>query len=189
MGVRTRGLDIKAGAKRAAADKAARVEAEAVIQRWKDKFTLGQDMLWSPTIRAAHSWTRPASLMPLAPASHRLSIIGKNSLGAWSNRGLCSSTDQSGNRALVHVGGATRNGTRNAQIQPRPSPMARRGDSSINDKCAFHDRDKNFCSRCICLTSITPAGVIVHRGGCDWTSGKIPMRSPRTEPSQSSLAT
>jgi hypothetical protein len=28
-------------------------------------------------------------------------------------------------------------------------PPARRGDSSINDKYAFHDRDKKFCSRCI----------------------------------------
>jgi pimeloyl-ACP methyl ester carboxylesterase len=28
-----------------------------------------------------------------------------------------------------------------------------------------------------------------YRDGCDWTSGKIAMRSPRTEPSQSSLAT
>jgi hypothetical protein len=34
MGVRTRGLDIKAGAKRSAEDGAARAEAEAVIQRW-----------------------------------------------------------------------------------------------------------------------------------------------------------
>jgi hypothetical protein len=28
-----------------------------------------------------------------------------------------------------------------------------------------------------------------YRDGGDWTSGKIAMRSPRTEPSQSSLAT
>jgi hypothetical protein len=53
MGIRTRGLDIKAGAKRDAADKAARAEAEAVIQRWNDQLALGRDMLWSPTIRAA----------------------------------------------------------------------------------------------------------------------------------------
>jgi hypothetical protein len=36
------------------------------------------------------------------------------------------------------------------------------------------------------LTSITPYWL--YRDGCDWTSGKIAMRSPRTEPSQSSLA-
>jgi hypothetical protein len=40
MGVRTRGLDIKAGAIRNAADKAARAEAEAVIQRWNDQLAL-----------------------------------------------------------------------------------------------------------------------------------------------------
>jgi hypothetical protein len=38
---------------RNAADKAARAEAEAVIQRWNDQLALGRDMLWSPTIRAA----------------------------------------------------------------------------------------------------------------------------------------
>jgi hypothetical protein len=53
MGVRTRGLDMEAGFKRDAADKAARAEAEAVIQRWNDQLALGRDMLWSPTIRAA----------------------------------------------------------------------------------------------------------------------------------------
>jgi hypothetical protein len=53
MGVRTRGLYIKAGAQRDAADKAARAEAEAVIQRWNEQLALGRDMLWSPTIRAA----------------------------------------------------------------------------------------------------------------------------------------
>jgi hypothetical protein len=53
MGVRTRGLDIKAGAKQAAADKAARAEAEAVVQRWNDQIALGRDTLWSPTCRAA----------------------------------------------------------------------------------------------------------------------------------------
>jgi hypothetical protein len=54
MGIRTRGLHIKAGALRTAADKAARAEAEAVVQRWNDQLlALGRDMLWSPTIRAA----------------------------------------------------------------------------------------------------------------------------------------
>jgi hypothetical protein len=53
MGVRTRGLDMKAGFKRGAADKAARAEAEAVIQSWNDQLAHGRDMLWSPTIRAA----------------------------------------------------------------------------------------------------------------------------------------
>jgi hypothetical protein len=53
MGVRTRGLDIKAGAAKLKADRAARAEAEAVIQRWNDQLSRGRDMLWSPTIRAA----------------------------------------------------------------------------------------------------------------------------------------
>jgi hypothetical protein len=52
MGVRTRGLDIKAGAAKLEADRAARAEAEAVIQRWNDQLSRGRDMLWSPTIRA-----------------------------------------------------------------------------------------------------------------------------------------
>jgi hypothetical protein len=52
-GVRTRGLDIKAGAAKLKADRAARVEAEAVIQRWNDQLSPGREMLWSPTIRAA----------------------------------------------------------------------------------------------------------------------------------------
>ena len=53
MAVRTRGLDMKGGLKRDAADKAARAEAEAIIRRWNDQLALGRDMLWSPTIRAA----------------------------------------------------------------------------------------------------------------------------------------
>jgi hypothetical protein len=53
MGVRTRGLDMQAGFKRDAAERAARGEAEAVIQRWNDHLVLSRDVLWSPTIRAA----------------------------------------------------------------------------------------------------------------------------------------
>jgi hypothetical protein len=50
MGVRTRGLDIKAGAAKLKADRAARAEAEAVIDRWNRRLATGRDMLWSPTI-------------------------------------------------------------------------------------------------------------------------------------------
>jgi hypothetical protein len=53
MGVRTRGLDMQAGFRRDAADKAACAEAESVIQRWNDHLALGRNMLSSPTIRAA----------------------------------------------------------------------------------------------------------------------------------------
>ncbi len=53
MGVRTRGFDIKAGAAKLRADRAARLEAELVIDRWNRRLTTGRDMLWSPTIRAA----------------------------------------------------------------------------------------------------------------------------------------
>jgi hypothetical protein len=53
MGVRTRGLDIKAGAAKLKADRAARLEAEAVIDRWNRRLATGRDMLWAPTIRAA----------------------------------------------------------------------------------------------------------------------------------------
>jgi hypothetical protein len=45
MGIRTRGLDMKA--------RAVSAEAKTVIQRWNDQLALGRDMLWSPTIRAA----------------------------------------------------------------------------------------------------------------------------------------
>jgi hypothetical protein len=53
MGVRTRGLDIKAGAAKLKADRAARLEAELVIDRRNRRLATGRDMLWSPTIRAA----------------------------------------------------------------------------------------------------------------------------------------
>jgi hypothetical protein len=53
MGVQTRGLGIKAGAAKLTADRAARVEAEAVILPWNDQLSQGRDMLWAPTIRAA----------------------------------------------------------------------------------------------------------------------------------------
>jgi hypothetical protein len=53
MGVRTRGLDIKAGAAKLKAERAARLEAELVVDRWNRRLTTGRDMLWSPTIRAA----------------------------------------------------------------------------------------------------------------------------------------
>jgi hypothetical protein len=53
MGVRTRGLDIQAGPAKLKADRAARAEAEAVIDRWNRRLATGRDMLWSPTIRAA----------------------------------------------------------------------------------------------------------------------------------------
>jgi hypothetical protein len=52
-GIRTRGLDIKAGAAKLKADRAARAEAEAVVERWNRRLATGRDMLWSPTIRAA----------------------------------------------------------------------------------------------------------------------------------------
>jgi hypothetical protein len=53
MGVRTRGPDIKAGVAKFKADRAAREEAEAVIDRWNRRLATGRDMLLSPTIRAA----------------------------------------------------------------------------------------------------------------------------------------
>jgi hypothetical protein len=53
MGVRTRVLDIKAGAAKLKADRAARLKAELVVDRWNRRLATGRDMLWSPTIRAA----------------------------------------------------------------------------------------------------------------------------------------
>jgi hypothetical protein len=53
MGVRTRVLDIKAGAAKPKADRVARLEAELVIDRWNRRLATGRDLLWSPTIRAA----------------------------------------------------------------------------------------------------------------------------------------
>jgi hypothetical protein len=45
MGVRTRGLDIKAGASKFKADQVAREEAEAVVDRWNRRLATGRDML------------------------------------------------------------------------------------------------------------------------------------------------
>jgi hypothetical protein len=53
MGVRTRGPDIKAGVAKFKADRAAREEAVAVVDRWNRRLATGRDMLWAPTIRAA----------------------------------------------------------------------------------------------------------------------------------------
>jgi hypothetical protein len=52
MGVRTRGLDIKAGAAKLKADRAARL-AELLVDRWNRWLATDRDMLWSPTIGAA----------------------------------------------------------------------------------------------------------------------------------------
>jgi hypothetical protein len=73
---------------------------------------------------------------------------------------------------------ATRNSARNARKFSRDRRLRR------------DDRDKNFCSRCIRFNFDNALlALSFYRDGCDWTSGKIAMRSPRTEPSQSSLAT
>jgi hypothetical protein len=53
MGVRTRRPDIKTGAAKLKADRAARLEAELVVDRWNRRLANGRDMLWSPTIHAA----------------------------------------------------------------------------------------------------------------------------------------
>jgi hypothetical protein len=53
MGVRTRGLDIKAGPTKLKADRATRTESEAVVERCNRRVSTGRDMLWSPTIPAA----------------------------------------------------------------------------------------------------------------------------------------
>jgi hypothetical protein len=47
MGVRTRGPDIKAGAAKFRTDRAARAEAEAVVDRWNRRLATGRDVLWS----------------------------------------------------------------------------------------------------------------------------------------------
>jgi hypothetical protein len=52
MGLRTRELDIKAGAAKVKADKAARLEAELVVDRWNRRLATGRDML------VAHRWGR-----------------------------------------------------------------------------------------------------------------------------------
>jgi hypothetical protein len=85
MGVRTRGLDIKAGAMRNAADRAARAEAD--IQRWNEQLALGRDMLWSPTIRAAvlAGTPRLGAAAP-APRSTCERSIAIRSLGTWPRR-------------------------------------------------------------------------------------------------------
>jgi hypothetical protein len=47
MGIRTRGLDIKAGAAKLKADRAGRLEAELVVDRWNRRLATGRDMVWS----------------------------------------------------------------------------------------------------------------------------------------------
>jgi hypothetical protein len=66
MGVRTRGLDIKTGAAKLKADRAARAEAEAVVDRWNRRLATRRDTLWSPTIRAA--LVTPGRLGSTSPA-------------------------------------------------------------------------------------------------------------------------
>jgi hypothetical protein len=44
------------------ADRAARFEAELVVDRWNRRLATGRDMLWSPTIRAALTAERRGSM-------------------------------------------------------------------------------------------------------------------------------
>ena len=53
MGVRTRELDIKAGASKFKADRAAREEAEGRSIAGIGRLAIGRELLWSSTIRAA----------------------------------------------------------------------------------------------------------------------------------------
>jgi hypothetical protein len=53
MGVRTRTLDMIASMRREAANQAARSEAVRVVERWNKAIAAGEDIWWSPTIRAA----------------------------------------------------------------------------------------------------------------------------------------
>ena len=46
MGIRTRGLDFAINAKRQEADRAARVEAMGVVDRWNERLAAGREMLW-----------------------------------------------------------------------------------------------------------------------------------------------
>jgi hypothetical protein len=72
MGVRTRGLDITAGAAKLKADKAARLEAELVIDRWNRRLATGRDMLWSPTVRPALVAGTPWLFCPGCGTTRRL---------------------------------------------------------------------------------------------------------------------
>jgi len=53
MSVRTRTLDMIAAIRREAADRAKRDEAVRVVERWNTAIAAGEDIWWSPTIRAA----------------------------------------------------------------------------------------------------------------------------------------
>jgi hypothetical protein len=53
MGVRTRGARHQGWRRQLKADRAAREEAELVVDSWNRRLANGRDMLWSPTIRAA----------------------------------------------------------------------------------------------------------------------------------------
>jgi hypothetical protein len=89
MGVRTRGLDIKAGAAKLKADQGARLEAELVIDRWNRR--LGQAATCCGLRRAA----RPARILlkclsqPYAPECRR--VAGRKAIptGQPNRRVLC----------------------------------------------------------------------------------------------------
>jgi hypothetical protein len=55
MGVRTRGFKNKAGAAKLKADRAARAEAELVVDRWNRRLATGRDMPWSPATIHVHA--------------------------------------------------------------------------------------------------------------------------------------
>jgi hypothetical protein len=66
MDVRRRGLDIKAGAAKLKAGRAARLLAELVV-RSNQRMATGRDKLWSPTISAARVTGMPRRLLPWVP--------------------------------------------------------------------------------------------------------------------------
>jgi hypothetical protein len=53
MGIRTQGLDMRAGSSAMPTTRSRAPRRTRFIQRWNDQLALGRDMLWSPTIRAA----------------------------------------------------------------------------------------------------------------------------------------
>ena len=64
MGIRTRGPDIKAGAAKFKADRAAPEEAEAVVDRWNRRLATGRDMLANDPRRTARRNALARCLLP-----------------------------------------------------------------------------------------------------------------------------
>jgi hypothetical protein len=74
------GLDIKAGAAKLKADRAARAEAELVVDRWNRRLARGRDMPWSPTSGLRCSQERHGLMVSVRAAARAEPLICGHSI-------------------------------------------------------------------------------------------------------------